>query len=131
MKSWCKNTKSFGKTQTFAKFFWDSESKVSSVKSVIKVFWLEKRVLNNILLYIIYILYIIIYYLNYKLRLPICLMTLLTNDTLDTLAVKAAKRIVKYVYNREIQNISWKYVSGNRKFQGLKVWVYKVESRGL
>ena len=40
------------------------ESKVSSVKSVIKVFWLERRVLNNILLYIIYILYIIIYYLN-------------------------------------------------------------------
>ncbi len=33
-------------------------------------------------------------------------MTLLTNDTLTPLAVKAAKSIVKYVYNREIQNIS-------------------------
>ena len=36
-------------------------------------------------------------------------MTLLTNDTLDTLdtlAVKATKSIVKYVYNREIHDIS-------------------------
>ena len=47
---------------------------------------------------------------------------------LTPLAVKAAKSIVKYVYNREIQNISWKYVSGNRKFQGLKVGVYRQET---
>ena len=33
-------------------------------------------------------------------------MTLLTNDTLDTFGCKAAKSIVKYIYNREIQNIS-------------------------
>ena len=37
--------------KTFAKFFFEigCGSKVSSVKSVIKVFWLEKRALNNIL----------------------------------------------------------------------------------